>query len=341
MAARSNHGASRKGGSKIVIESMPFDEALVGVQAPFKRPDNAAQASLKAEIEAVELAMAKLQSGAPKADSLKLRGKLGGLRRALNDQIAKDRAVEVERLSAFAKQLLPGMNPADADFAAALPLAQEFIESEGRALARQVGGGRLEPGPASMLISGALQLAAARVLFARGDFKQASLLSEASSSSLARAHEYSARRAVSRTPDTEECTPQRARELMRATFPAIDDAPGRFEAAFAREQEAERQDKEPERAAMTGPPPETEQSAPQLAPAKPAAAKPTAAPGPWEIVQSRRFFASGGPHGIGAGDPRFLVSAEDRAKHETHQFSRELADEIQHLIDSGEPLPKI
>ena len=65
-------------------------------------------------------------------------------------------------------------------------------------LASLVGGGACPNGPSSMVVSAGLQLAASRVLFARGDFKTASALANDSRQNIAAADEYTSKLAEAR-----------------------------------------------------------------------------------------------------------------------------------------------
>lgn len=86
-----------------------------------------------------------------------------------------------------------------------LAQAKPFAKAEASAIARTVGGGELGPGPASIVVSASLQLAASRYWFdqgaATGDpkaFETASRLADASRSNLLSAREMAAKEAKAR-----------------------------------------------------------------------------------------------------------------------------------------------
>lgn len=192
MADRSGHG-SGKGSPR--IETLPFDELPTGIPAFAAEPDSAKAARLRAGIAALE---AQLDGASAGPERMRLLARKGGLARALNYELARVRSDQHGALVELAKELLPGMAVEDEVFRAALPHAIEFITSEMNGLARDVAGGYLPNGPASMVVSAALELVASRVLFARGDYKAASALAQASGQSLAKAHEYGVKRALAR-----------------------------------------------------------------------------------------------------------------------------------------------
>jgi hypothetical protein len=221
VALRTAHGNARKRGAKTVIETLPIDELPAGLAAPEHVRQPARVSELEAQIASVGSAIGSLGPDATPSEKQRLKGRLGGLRRALAAEQAKASKDELERLSELANKLLPGMIVSDAEFQSGLPLAQDFIDREGKALAKDIGGGELPPGPGSMLITSALQMLASRVEFARGRFKEASQLGEASSASLARCHEYTARRATSREGSGgsgSDLTPTDARRVMGKLF---------------------------------------------------------------------------------------------------------------------------
>lgn len=194
MTLRNGHGNGR---GTPRIETSPFDELPIGVPAFNAHPDSGEATRLRAELAATR---AELDTVSPEDQRtrLALLARLGGYQRALNFELARLRADAHGKLAELAKELLPGLVVADDAFRAGLPLALEFITSEMAGLSRDVAGGHLSSGPSSMVVSAALELLASRVLFARGDFKAASALAQASGQSLARAHEYGAKRALAR-----------------------------------------------------------------------------------------------------------------------------------------------
>lgn len=208
MTLRRGHG---RGAGSPRIETMPLDEALAGVP-DVRGPVTSARADqLREDIAATRVALAAVERGkgariAP-GESARLLARLGGLQRSLNcelDRLAAERASE---LATLASELLPGMLASDAEFARSLPLALDFVRVETAELAQLVGGGTCPNGPASMVVSAALQMVASRVLFARGDFRTASALANDSRQNIAAAHEYTAKLATARRAVTPPATP--------------------------------------------------------------------------------------------------------------------------------------
>jgi hypothetical protein len=87
---------------------------------------------------------------------------------------------------------------AAAEFATYIPEAQEFAEAECARLAQLVGGGVCGFGPSSMVQSAALQLAASRCAFDRGELLLGSRLADASRANLMSARDECAREALAR-----------------------------------------------------------------------------------------------------------------------------------------------
>jgi hypothetical protein len=175
------------------VEVLPFDELPVG--APDTRPPvtSAKAVRLRAELAAARADMAQASrrdQGHVDATSGRLMGRIGGLARALSQELARLEAERAAARAELAATLLPGLVVTDPDFKAGLLLAEEFIATQLGELAKHVGGGECPNGPSSMVVSAALQLLASRVLFARGDFARASALANDSRQNLAAAHEY-------------------------------------------------------------------------------------------------------------------------------------------------------
>jgi hypothetical protein len=110
--------------------------------------------------------------------------------------LAKHEAREIERLLGL------WVAPEDHAFAPYARLAREWRDQHTAQLAATVGGGRVGAGPASVVASAALQLAASRWLFDRGaqagDAKallEASRLADASRANVLSAHELAAKEA--------------------------------------------------------------------------------------------------------------------------------------------------
>jgi len=123
-------------------------------------------------------------------------------------------AREGGRARAEARQLaqLLGLQTLDEDHAYApyARLAREFRDHHMAELAATVGGGRVGPGPASVVSTAALQMAASRYLGDLGAAKcdaklllDASRLGDASRANLLSAHELCAREAKARDSDSE------------------------------------------------------------------------------------------------------------------------------------------
>lgn len=169
---RTAHG-DRKGGASRV-EVLPCDELPVGVPAP-ARPAPTRDASGKFLPSDGTKALAR-EGGKAKAESAAL-GRLLGL-------------ADVDEASVWAPYAR---------------LAREWRDDHIAELAATVGGGKVGPGPASIVSSAALQLAASRYLSdkgaADGDAKlllDASRLADASRQNLIASHELCAREAVAR-----------------------------------------------------------------------------------------------------------------------------------------------
>lgn len=347
------HGRAAELGATDAVETSKIENLPLGrAAAPLAVPSESDL--IEAEIQGVEAELATLADDAPKAARFVLWGKIGGLKKQLNAAREREQAEAVARLSEVASTVLPDTyEVADARFQALLPEAWRFFKDEAEAMSRDLAAGTLPRSAMSFLESGVLAWAASRAEYAKGRFREAAALAEASSAMLIRSHEYAAKRGQTATPEVGAMTPADIARLVRQTFgeharprgesawlesggagefvpPTADTAtpdPERAESALSTsEPDWPRVEAEPEPVAI-----------PKPEPAAPASVAP---PGPWEIVQSRRFYQDGGYYGLGAGDARFLVSADDRAKHETRQFAQDLANDIQDVIDSG-TLPKI
>lgn len=350
------HGRAAELGAVDAVETSKIENLPLGRPAiPSGVPSESDL--IQAEIQGVEAELASLPDDAPKATRFVLWGKIGGLKKQLNAAREREQAEAVARLTEVGSTVLPeSYEVADSCFQALLPEAWEFFRHEAEAMSRDLAAGTLPRSAMSFLESGVLAWAASRAEYAKGRFKEAAALAEASSAMLIRSHEYAAKRGASVTPEVGSFDPKRAVELVRKAFgeharpageaawlesggigafvttkgDAISNEPGQAE------REPVRVAPEPARNAPVRERARVERAAQQAEPAP----QQREAPEPWEIIESRRFYQNGGYYGIGAGDPRFLVSADDRAKHETRQFAQDLADAIQDAIDSG-ALPKI
>lgn len=92
--------------------------------------------------------------------------------------------------------------------------AEAFKTAQVASLARSVGGGYVGPGPASIVASAALQLAASRWYFDRGEHELASKLANDSRQNLLAAHELVAKEAKAR-PRQSATQAARARILAK------------------------------------------------------------------------------------------------------------------------------
>lgn len=199
MADRKGHG---RGAGSRRIEVLPVNETPVGVldlRGPVHSPKLDQLRSEIARTETLLAATKRDPNGRPVTrEGKRLLSSLGGLVRSERSEVARLEAERVGVLAELATELLPGMLVADPDFETALPKVLDFVAVESASLAKDVGGGELPAGPASMLVSAALQLVASRVLFARGEFKTASALANDSRQNLMACHDYAAKRALAR-----------------------------------------------------------------------------------------------------------------------------------------------
>lgn len=200
MTLRARTGTARKHGSEPLVAVMPFNELPAGVASLSQACDSDNARRLRSEIAAARAALPPRLGLDGKVDRgyLSALARIGGLKRALRYEEALLAARGATRLAELAAELLPGLDVADPAFKDGLPKALEFITIEMAELGSMVGGGQCPNGPSSMVVSSALQLLASRVKFARGEFKEASSLADASAQNIARAHEYTAKLAVSR-----------------------------------------------------------------------------------------------------------------------------------------------
>jgi len=177
---RTGHGA---GAGSPRIEVSPVDELSVGIPAPSGAPDSAKAARLAKVKRAPRGQIADAESAA-------ILGSLGGLKKAEKDRKAADLPALVTKL---------GLRDVTAtDFLPYLADAEEFSDHEQKRIASVVGGGACGNAPASFISSAALQLAASRFSFARGDLVTGSRLANDSRQNLLAAHELVAREAVAR-----------------------------------------------------------------------------------------------------------------------------------------------
>jgi hypothetical protein len=171
MALRSGHGT---GAGVPRIEVLPVDEQPAGLPAPARR--------------------------APERDSL---GRL------LPGPGTSDLAREGARAAHEARQLAQLLGlwtpPEGHQYARYAQLAREWRDQHSTAMAATVAGGQVGPGPASIIASAALQMAASRWLSDRGAengdarmLLDASRLMDASRQNLLAAHELCAKEAVAR-----------------------------------------------------------------------------------------------------------------------------------------------
>lgn len=165
------------------IEVARLDELPEGVPAPIGTPDAA---------KAATLAAVKRTPGGRLADpaSAALLGRIGGQTKAEKQRAKGDIPTLVRGL---------GLREVSAeDFLPYLADAEDFTEHEQKRLAQVVGGGTCGNAPASFVASAALQLAASRFSFARGDLVAGSKLANDSRQNLLAAHELCAREAQAR-----------------------------------------------------------------------------------------------------------------------------------------------
>jgi hypothetical protein len=117
-------------------------------------------------------------------------GRLGGFAKAERDRLLAETPALIRRLGLRG---VPG-----AELAPYITDAQEFAEAECGRLAQLVGGGECGFGPSSMVQSAALQLAASRCAFDRGELLLGSRLADASRANLMSARDECAREAQGR-----------------------------------------------------------------------------------------------------------------------------------------------
>src|SRR6185369_3505316 len=159
------------------------DELAAGVPAPSGTPNAATAEALAAVARAPGGQVADSESAAAL-------GRLGGLAKAERDR-------ELGETPALARRLgLRGVEAAH--FKAYVDDALEFAERECARLAELVGGGVCGYGPSSMVQSAALQLAASRYCFDRGELVAGSRLADASRANLMSARDECAREAQAR-----------------------------------------------------------------------------------------------------------------------------------------------
>ncbi|MFH1177446.1 MAG: hypothetical protein V1750_08570 [Acidobacteriota bacterium] len=174
MIWRRAHGTAAQYGALVAIETCPADGLPAGVPAPSgpvgRRPN-----------------------GTLTAAGGRALGRRGGLARATRRRYA----------ARLASQL--GLTEVGADLRPYLEMASEWAAAQLLWLADTVGGGSVGPGPASIVHSAALALAASRRLYQQaseaGDpalFVSAARLADQSRQSLLTAHELCAREAKAR-----------------------------------------------------------------------------------------------------------------------------------------------
>lgn len=174
MAVRSAHGRARDLGALAVVETLPADELPDGHPAP--------------------------ASPAP------VRDRAGRLTPGPGTRELARRAGKARQFSRQLSQLLGLWSPPDDHpFAPYARLAREWRDDHMAQLAATVGGGHVGPGPASIISTAALQLAASRYLSDQGArtgdaraLVDGSRLGDSSRQSLLTAHELAAREAAAR-----------------------------------------------------------------------------------------------------------------------------------------------
>ncbi len=182
MSIRRAHGSAAAHGTIVVVETMPPDELPAGVPAAPARP------------------VARRQDGTFTTAGARVAGRQGAL-------AGHDRRKYAARL---ADQL--GLAEVGTELAPYVDAASEFAAAQIQHLAATIGGGHVGPGPASIIQSAALALAASRYLYATGSSNgdpkllgQAATIAEKSRTSLLTAHELCAREAQAR-PQTDPIT---------------------------------------------------------------------------------------------------------------------------------------
>jgi len=160
------------------------DELAAGVPAPSGSPDAATAEALASVVRMPGGQVADAASAAAL-------GRIGGRRKAARDRL-------VAATPALCRKLGLRTVPA-AEFAPYVTDADEFATAECARLAELVGGGVCGFGPSSMVQSAALQLAASRCAFDRGEFLLGSRLADASRANLMSARDECARQATERT----------------------------------------------------------------------------------------------------------------------------------------------
>jgi len=167
MALRTGHGA---GAGAPRIETLPIDELPAGAAAPEPLGQAAVARDARGRLAGSEAARAL--------------GRRGGQQSAGTTRLAHSLGLAAA--------------VSDGSFTHYRRAAENFKRAQVQHLARTVGGGHCGPGPSSMVASAALQLAASRWAFDRGDFDLGSKLANDSSQNLAKAHEYCAKEAKAR-----------------------------------------------------------------------------------------------------------------------------------------------
>lgn len=176
---RTAHGRARDLGALVVAETAPVDELPAGVPAAPESP------------------VERRSNGTFTSAGARALGRRGGAEAARRTRFA----------TLLADQL--GMATVDPEMQPYVDGAKEFALAQRAHLAATVGGGVVGPGPASMVQSAALALAASRYLYARGSSGDAKLLGQAarladqSRAALLTAHELAAREAQARAAHAE------------------------------------------------------------------------------------------------------------------------------------------
>lgn len=195
MAYRTAHGSGAD--ALVRVETLPADELPEGLPAPSGQ-GNAPAPGIKRTADG---RMADRQAAA----------ELG--RRGALAMHAKRRARRPAVLEALG---LRGIPPSE--MVPYLDMANDFAEHETARLAQTVGGGHCGSGPASMIQSAALALAASRYLYAQGNpetMGQAARLADSSKQQILTAFELTAREAKARAeqPGQEDDVTRALREM--------------------------------------------------------------------------------------------------------------------------------
>ncbi len=180
MTLRKAHGRAAELGRLLVVETSPVDELPEGVRGPDGPPEPAK----------------RRQDGTLTVEGARALGKLGGKAKAQRCRFAAKLADHL------------GLAEGGDEMRPYVDAAAEWATAQLRWLAESVGGGEVGPGPASIVHSAALALAASRYAYQRGSetgdagmLAQGARLADQSRASLLTAHELCAREAKARKRD--------------------------------------------------------------------------------------------------------------------------------------------